>query len=40
MCRAGFQEGQTGQLPRASTIRGTSTKTAKKYYLRKYKNTF
>jgi len=30
LTRAGFKGGQTGQLPRASTTRGASTKTEKK----------
>jgi len=38
--RAGFNEGQTGQLPRASTTRWASTKTVKNYYLRKHKKYF
>jgi len=38
---AGFKGGgQTGQLPRASAIKGPAQKAVKKYYLRKHKNIF
>jgi len=31
--------GANGQLPRASTTKGSPQKTVKNYYLRKHKNT-